>query len=104
MKLTYPKKFINQTSDVASLCQSSITYFALKQLVVGNDQLLFLCCFGHIFDVSQQLVLIEELQKIGTQGLASFTHRVCAPNISDWCMESCAAVNTTISTLGQMKH
>lgn len=38
------------------------TYFALKELVVGNNQLFFLCCFGNIFDVSQQLVLIEELR------------------------------------------
>lgn len=40
-----------------------ITYFAQKQLVVGNDQLFFLCCFGNIFDVSQQLMLIEKLQE-----------------------------------------
>lgn len=39
----------------------TITHFALKQLVVGNDQLLFLCCLGNVFDVSQQLVFIEEL-------------------------------------------
>lgn len=39
-----------------------ITYFALEQLIVGNNQLFFLCCFGNILDVSQQLVLIEELK------------------------------------------
>lgn len=38
-------------------------YFALKELIVGNDQLFFLCCFSHIFDVSQQLVLTEELRR-----------------------------------------
>lgn len=30
-------------------------------MIVGNDQLFFLCRFSHIFDVSQQLVLTEEL-------------------------------------------
>lgn len=40
-----------------------ITYFAHKELVVGNDQLFFLCRFGNIFDVSQQLVLIEKLRE-----------------------------------------
>lgn len=39
-----------------------ITYFALKELIVGNNQLFFLGCFGNIFDVSQQLVLIEKLK------------------------------------------
>lgn len=39
-----------------------ITYFALEQLIVGNNQLFFLCRFGHILDVSKQLVLIEELK------------------------------------------
>lgn len=38
-------------------------YFALKELIVDNDQLFFLCCFSHIFDVSQQLVLTEELRE-----------------------------------------
>lgn len=38
------------------------TYFALKELIVGNDQLFFLRSLGDVFDVSQQLVLIEELK------------------------------------------
>lgn len=38
-------------------------YFALKELIVDNDQMFFLCCFSHIFDVSQQLVLTEELRE-----------------------------------------
>lgn len=42
---------------------TTITYFALKQLIVGNNQMFFLCRFGNIFDVSQQLVLIEKLKK-----------------------------------------
>ena len=46
-----------------------ITYFAFKQLIVGNDQLFFFCCFGNIFDVTQQLVLIKKLkEKKQTEG------------------------------------
>lgn len=40
-----------------------MTYFALKELVVCSNQLLFLCCFSNIFDVTQQLVLIEKLEE-----------------------------------------
>lgn len=39
-----------------------VTYFALEELIVGDNQLLFLCSFGNIFDVSEQLVLVEELK------------------------------------------
>ena len=39
------------------------THFALEQLVVSDDQLLFLGRFGDIFDVAQQLVLIQELKQ-----------------------------------------
>lgn len=42
---------------------NNITHFALKELVVGSDELLFLRRFGNIFDTSQQFVLVQELEK-----------------------------------------
>lgn len=54
-----PRKLL-QTSR-SPLQSKYNSYFALKELSVGNDQLFFLCRFSHIFDVSQQLMLTEEL-------------------------------------------
>lgn len=40
-----------------------ISYFALEQLLVGADHVIFLCGFGDIPDVPQQFVLSEELNQ-----------------------------------------
>lgn len=53
---------------------SNDPYFALKELIVGSDQLFFLCCFSHIFDVSQQLVLTEELREENRRQTTANTH------------------------------
>lgn len=42
---------------------NNITHFALKELVVGSDELLSFRCFGNIFDTSQQFVLVQELHR-----------------------------------------
>lgn len=39
------------------------TYLALKQVIVGNNQLLFLRRFCDILDISHQLVLGKKLEK-----------------------------------------
>lgn len=40
-----------------------ITHFALEQLVVGSDELVFFGRFGDIFDASQQFVFVQELEE-----------------------------------------
>lgn len=40
-----------------------ITHFALKQLVVGSDELVFLGRFGDIFNAPQQFVFVQELEE-----------------------------------------
>lgn len=84
---------INPT-DAASLCAISrliiITYFALKELIIGNNQLFFLCCFGNIFYVSQQLVLIEELKgkirgrELTDDSFVTFTVLLCKSVFWAW--------------------
>lgn len=53
-----------------------ITYFALKELIVSNDQLVFLCGFGHVFYISQQLVLTEKLKEKKEESRCSDSSRV----------------------------
>lgn len=56
-----------------------VTYFALEELIVGDNQLLFLCSFGNIFDVSEQLVLVEELKQQQTNRRRKFNSFALKP-------------------------
>lgn len=68
---TSSEEKIKIKSDIWSLQKILLSkynsYFTLKELIVGNDQLFFLCRFSHIFDVSQQLMLTEELREEHTR-------------------------------------
>lgn len=56
-------QWVLSTNDEVKSRLIIITHFALKELVVRNNQLFFLCRFGDVFDVSQQLVLVEKLKE-----------------------------------------
>lgn len=44
---------------------NNATHFALKELVVGTDELVLFYRSGYIFKTSQQFVLVQELIKEG---------------------------------------
>lgn len=54
--------FLNQTFISLRHKLTRLSHLTLKQLVVGDHQLLFIRRLGDIFYVSQQFVLRKELQ------------------------------------------